>query len=74
MGYIGFFPHLLTIDPNFLGHPCRPKEFQSHGSHPMEPIGSAGLNFPPKQHLEELPKSLESSLERPGGFSVGFFG
>ena len=64
---LGFFPHLLTIDPNFLGHACRQKEFQSHGSHPpkgpMGPIGSAGL--------EELPKSLESSLERPGGFQPG---
>ena len=23
MGYVGFRTHLLTIDPNFLGHPSR---------------------------------------------------
>ena len=24
MGYIGVITHLLTIDPNFLGHPSNP--------------------------------------------------
>ncbi len=26
MGYIGVITHLLTIDPNFLGHPSNPKK------------------------------------------------
>ena len=26
MGYIGVITHLLTIDPNFLGHPSEPRK------------------------------------------------
>ena len=30
MGYIGVTTHLLTIDPNFLGHPSRHHRFSRH--------------------------------------------
>ena len=60
LGYVGFIsynPLILTIDPNFLGHPSGPRKNRCTAGPPASPWRS----IPTTYRVEELPRSASRS-------------
>ena len=60
MGYIGVVTHLLTIDPNFMGHPSNP---HSHSREASKQIAATHLTGEDAEYFGSIVSSMFSLFQ-----------